>query len=181
MTDINKQRFERTARVEQQDVSESDFGLKGPEIPIESLPISKELELAWAAGFVDGDGCICAVMQRHPDRATPSVRIRLVITQNDHRVLHVLQRVLGEPSALNSVKRQACQNRQPYQLQYDSGHAIAAIKKIRPYLVRKAREADACMQLFVEGRLNQFPGPKGFPPEVHRVRKYLVNRIRRMK
>lgn len=147
----------------------------------ETSQICQQLDFAWAAGFIDGDGCICAVTQRHPDRATDSVRIRLVITQNDHHVLERLQRVLGERSALNSIKRQPCQNRQPYQLQFDSGHAIAAIKKIRPYLVRKAREADLCMQLFVDGQLDRNPGPCGFPPEVHRIRKYLVNRIRRMK
>ena len=126
-------------------------------------------------------GLACPVLQRHVDRVTPSVRIRVAIVQNDHYVLQVLKNVLGERGALNVLKRQPCQNRQPYQLQYDGGHAIAVLKKIRPYLVRKASEADACLQLFVEGRLNQFPGPKGFPPEVHRAREYWVNRIGRMK
>lgn len=143
--------------------------------------MGQALKLAWAAGFVDGDGCLCPVVQRHKGRATNSIRIRLVVTQNDHHVLDVLQRVLGERRALNGLKRQDGQNRHPYQLQYDGGHAIAAIKKIRPYLIRKAREADLCIQLFVEGRLNQSPGPKGFPPEVHRIRKALVTRIRKMK
>lgn len=143
--------------------------------------VAHALKFAWAAGFVDGDGCICPVIQRHDDRATDSVRIRLVVTQNDRHVLEVLRTVLGERCALNATKRLPCQNRQAYQLQYDSGHAIEAIRKILPYLIRKRREADLCLQLFVDGQLNRNPGPKGFPPEVHRVRKSLVRRIRRMK
>ena len=143
--------------------------------------VEQAKKLAWSAGFVDGDGCICAVIQRHQNRKTPSVRVRVAIVQNDHYVLQVLKGYLGERGALNSIKRQACQNRQPYQLLYDGAHAIAVIKKILPYLVRKRREADLCLKLFVEGRLNINPGPKGFPPEVHRIRKSLVKRIGKMK
>ena len=175
--DVASKPSHRPARVS----SVADTKEEKPESGGTDRSMEQALKLAWAAGFVDGDGCICPVIQRHKDRATDSIRIRLVITQNDHHVLDVLQRVLGERRALNGLKRQDCQNRHPYQLQYDGGHAIAAIKKIRPFLIRKAREADLCMQLFVEGRLNQSPGPKGFPPEVHRIRKALVKRIRRMK
>jgi hypothetical protein len=152
-----------------------------PETLPEGLCHPHALKLAWAAGFIDGDGCVTAVIQRHQNRITPSVRIRVVIVQNDHYVLQVLKNVLGESGALNALKRQPCQNRQPYQLQYDSGHAIAVLKKIRPYLVRKAREADACMELFIEGKLDKMPGPKGFPPEVLRIRYYWVGRIGRLK
>lgn len=138
-------------------------------------------DLAWAAGFIDGDGCLCAVEQRHDDRETPGLRIRLCIVQNDHFTLKHLQRVLDVPGHLNPVKRQACQNRQPYQLQYDQRHAIAVLDKIRPYLVRKGREADICMQLFVDGMLDRMPGPKGFPPHVLQIRKQGAARLRRMK
>jgi hypothetical protein len=143
--------------------------------------IEQATRLAWCAGFLDGDGCLTAVIQRHRNRATPSVRIRLMATQNDHYVLKVLKDVLGERGHLNPVKRQASHNRQCYQLQYDSGHAVAAIKKILPYLIRKRREADLCLELFVKGRLNINPGPKGFPPEIHQIRKALVKRIKKLK
>ena len=144
-------------------------------------PTHLDVRLAWAAGFIDGDGCVGAVVQRHQGRETPSIRIRVVITQNDHYTLLVLKNVLGERGALNAVKRQPCQNRQPYQLQYDGRHAIAVINKVLPYLVRKAAEADACLQLATEGQIGTCPGPNGFSVEVHERRAYWVNRIRRMK
>jgi hypothetical protein len=138
-------------------------------------------QLAWAAGFIDGDGCVTAVWQTHPGGATPSVRIRVIIVQNDHHTLHVLQHYLGERGALNVLKRQPNQNRQPYQLQYDGRHAIAVLTKIRPFLVRKAAEADACQSLFKEGALDKCPGPKGHSPEIIERREYWVKRLRRMK
>lgn len=152
-----------------------------PPIGSGKQPILLDVRLAWAAGFVDGDGCLCAVVNRHRDRETPSIRIRVVIVQNDHHTLLVLQNILDEKSSLNPLKRQPCHNRQVYQLQYDGIHAIAVIRKILPYLVRKSAEADACLKLQIEGEVGRCPGPRGFTAAVHERRAYWVNRIRRMK
>lgn len=139
------------------------------------------VKYAWAAGLIDGDGCISAVVQTHIDRKTPSIRIRVIVSQNDHRTLDVLKGYLGERGALNGLRRQPYQNRPMYQLQYDGRHALAVINKVLPYLVRKRMEAEACLVLNVEGKLSTMPGPKGFPPDVLARRDYWVKRIRRMK
>lgn len=138
-------------------------------------------DLAWSAGFIDGDGCISAVLQRHRDRKTCGLRIRLCVVQNDHHTLHHLQRVLGIPGHLHAVKRQPSQNRTVYQLQYDQKHAIAVLKQIRPYLIRKGPEADVCMQLFIDGWLDRLPGRDGFPLHVIEARTKGAARLRRMK
>jgi hypothetical protein len=152
-------------------------------IPVDADTPALQLDVlhAWAAGMVDGDGYIGAVVQHHTGRATPSIRIRVVVSQNDHYTLSVLKGVLGERGALNALKRQSSQNRHPYQLLYDGRHAIAVIKKILPYLVRKAAEADACLKLQVQGEVGRCPGPKGFSAETHERRAYWVNRLKRMK
>ena len=137
--------------------------------------------LAWAAGFIDGDGCITAVVQRYKDRKSTSIRIRVIVVQNDYYTLSVLQNILDERCVLQALKRGPEQNRQPYQLVYDGKHALAVIKKIQPYLVRKAAEADACRQLHKEGELDRYPGPKGISPDVVKRRDYWVKRLQRMK
>ncbi len=142
---------------------------------------AQQLKFAWAAGFIDGDGCITAVTQRYRDRATPSTRIRVIVVQNDYHTLAVLKTVLGERGALNVLRRQQEQNRQPFQLQYDGQHALAVIAKILPYLVRKRAEALACQTLAIEGELSRFPGCRGFSKEVLQRREYWVKRLRRMK
>ena len=170
-------------------VSENRSGPKTLRRPAdEGIPVDtgksamqQAVRYAWAAGMIDGDGCISAVVQQHPGRATPSVRIRVAVSQNDHYTLLVLKGVLGERGALNALKRQPCQNRHPYQLLYDGRHAIAVIKKILPYLVRKAAEADACLKLQEEGEVGRCPGPNGFSAETHGRRAYWVNRLKRMK
>lgn len=144
-------------------------------------PSVQAIQLAWGAGLIDGDGCVSAVVQRHRNRKTPSIRIRCVAVQNDYHTLHVLRQVLGEQSSLNPIKRQASHNRQAYQLQFDGKHALAVLRKLLPYLVRKREEAIACIRLAVEGQVGVHPGPLGFSPEVHRRRAYWVNRLRRMK
>lgn len=155
--------------------------LSGSDLSPESHCQARDLKLAWGAGFIDGDGCICPVIQRHRGRKTPSIRIRVVISQNDHFTLLSLKNILAERCSLTAPKRQGGQNRQPYVLTYDGKHAVAVIRKILPYLVRKSAEASGCLTLLEEGQLQRCPGPRGFPPEVHERRAYWVNRIRRMK
>ncbi len=152
-----------------------------PTPPHAGIAMGEEMRLAWSAGFIDGDGCITAVVQTHAKRSTPSVRIRVIVQQNDHYTLTVLRDYLGERGALNAVKRQPYHNRQVYQLQYDGQNALAVIRKIIPYLVRKRQEADACLHLAIEGKVSTCPGPRGFSKEVHERRAYWIRRIRRMK
>jgi hypothetical protein len=152
-----------------------------PATPPVGAPLCGDMRLAWSAGFIDGDGCITAVVQTHAKRSTPSCRIRVIVQQNDHYTLTVLKDYLGERGALNAVKRQPYHNRQVYQLQYDGKNALAVIRKILPYLVRKRPEAEACLLLAEEGKVSTCPGPNGFPKEVHERRAYWINRIRRMK
>lgn len=51
----------------------------------------KEVGLAWAAGFFDGEGC---VSRQNPHRAK-STRIRLTVGQQDDEVLLKFQEIVG--------------------------------------------------------------------------------------
>lgn len=143
--------------------------------------MGNEIPLAWAAGFIDGDGCVSALMQTHPRRRSPSIRIRVDVAQNDYYTLKVLADVLGEKHALNPLSRRQYHNRQPFVLTYDGGHAVAVLRKIRSYLVRKAAEANACIELFEQGRLTWLPGPRGIPADLMAYRLKMVEKIRRLK
>ena len=146
---------------------------------------------AWAAGFVDGEGCIHLAKQRFKRRRCPrtrkwlrrrpTFRLRLSCTQNDYQVLAHLQSVLGPRGRIYACKRQNTSNRRTYTLNYDGDHALAAIKKVRPYLLRKDAEADVAIQYESSGWMGVHPGPKGYPEHVWAAREWAYRKLQKLK
>lgn len=141
----------------------------------------RDLIYAWAAGFTDGDGCISAVRNKRSDGRAPNIRIRLALTQNDYYTLQHFYNVMEERATLGAIKRQVTHNRQAWVLQYDGPNAINVLKKLQPYLVRKAPEARICIELQELGQMSRHFGPKGIPPEIHAIRERLFTKLRRLK
>lgn len=101
--------------------------------------VSRIADLAWAAGFVDGEGCLQIARQRYRGRPNPSFRPLLAVTQNHRPTLQRLQQVLGGGGHICPMQQRP-QNRRPiWLLQYFGRHAINALRLLRPYLVRKGR------------------------------------------
>ena len=145
--------------------------------------LTERERLAWAAGFLDGDGCISSVLYTYRDgRATPKAyRIRVDLSQNCHFTLACVQAILGGRCYLLPVSRQSGQNRQPYQLYFTGGHAFEVLRKLCPFLIRKKREAEVCMQLWTEGQLGLRPGCAGTPSHLHEIRRRLHQRLKSLK
>lgn len=139
------------------------------------------VNLAWAAGFVDGEGCIHSVEQTYKGRERSCHRIKLTISQNNLEILEDLKEILGEPCFISKIKRTKSTNRQGYQLVYDSKHALNAIKKLQPLLRRKQYEAEIAEKMWVEGKMGQRPGSKGWPPEIYEIRKKWAKKLSRLK
>jgi hypothetical protein len=151
-----------------------------------SLIRGEELDLAWAAGFFDGEGCIGASSSSHAPSANgsprkPSIRLFAVVTQNNHEVLERFQEICGIHGRIRSMKRTPTQNRQCYSLIYDGVHALTVIYLLRPYLLRKQHEADAAKDMAVNGKLGMYPGPRGLPAAVDRARHYGRAKLSRLK
>ena len=123
-------------------------------------------DIAWAAGFVDGEGCISLSKTRQPGRKHPTYRPRFDLGQNNREVLVEVQEILGETAGLYVNKRRPGQNRQTYSLVYDGVHALRAVAKLRSELRRKHVEADELLSYPKRCWMGVHPGPKGYPPEV---------------
>lgn len=137
--------------------------------------------LAWCAGFLDGDGCVSITKQQMPGRKNLTYRLRLTLVQNCLETLNVFQAAIGEKSFVTTQGPKLEHNRQIYSLIYDGQHALAALNKLEPYLVRKRMSAIAARMFWVDGRMGTLPGPKGFDMGVWRTREYWFNKLRRMK
>lgn len=140
-----------------------------------------ETSLAWAAGFVDGEGCICIARQTYKGRPNVSHRLKLTVTQNNYEVLSELQEIIGEPSFISMLPRTEKMNRNSYALVYDSKHALSAIRKLKPFLRRKQYEVEAAERMWEEGMMGKRPGMKGWPPEVYQTREKWARKIARLK
>tara|TARA_R110000851_G_scaffold4469_2_gene18150 strand:- start:1752 stop:2240 length:489 start_codon:yes stop_codon:yes gene_type:complete len=139
------------------------------------------LDLAWAAGFIDGEGWIGIARQTRKGYDTITHRVKVAITQNNLEVLEHLKDVIGESGAINKGQRTQKMNRQTYALVFDSNHALNVIKKIRPFLKRKSHEADAVIAMWDEGLMGKRPGAKGWPPEIYNIREKWAQKISRLK
>jgi len=140
-----------------------------------------ETSLAWAAGFVDGEGCICIARQTYKGRPNVSHRLKLTVTQNNYEVLSELQGIIDEPSFISMLTRTEKMNRNSYALVYDSKHALSAIRKLKPFLRRKQFEANAAEKMWEEGMMGKRPGMKGWPPGVYQTREKWARKISRLK
>ena len=88
----------------------------------------RRLQLAWAAGFIDGEGCI---------RCRPReglYRVRLAVAQNESQPLLLLQYCFGG----NVIKGKTTQ---VYIWEFNGVDVINALEELVPFLVTKKEEA----------------------------------------
>lgn len=143
--------------------------------------IQQMTDLAWAAGFIDGEGWIGIARQTRKGSDTITHRVKVAITQNNLEVLEHFKKIIGESGAITKGMRTEKMNRQTYALVFDSQHALNVIRKVRPFLKRKDYEADAIFSMWEEGFMGKRPGSKGWPPEVYKTREKWAQKISRLK
>jgi hypothetical protein len=147
--------------------------------------MGQAVDRAWAAGFVDGEGCITVVKQAYQankdgSQRSPTLRFKLMVVQNCWSTLKRLQTILDEKSYLNQVPVSVHHNKRLYQLQYDGFHAYEAAKKLEPFLHRKRHHMSVVHELFSDGKLGKKPGRKGWDAETLLIREKLVRRLKKM-
>lgn len=142
---------------------------------------SRQFTIQWAAGFVDGEGCIHIAKQRYRAHRSPTYRLGMHVTQNDLATLEHFRDGLGIDAPIYKVKRAANHRRQCYTLNYSGTSAMQVISLLTPHLVRKRREADAAQAFWHEGRIGERPGPKGWEPEVVEKRESYFLMLKQLK
>ena len=84
---------------------------------------------AWAAGFVDGEGCISLTSHR---------TLVLRVSQKDLRPLRKLKEMFG--GSIRPQKPTGCA-----QWYLSSAYAVAAIQQMLPFLILKREQADVAL------------------------------------
>lgn len=97
--------------------------------------MSRETDLAWAAGFWDGEGCV-SLTYRQFSETTPKIpRMVVQVSQIDTRVLERFQRIVGYGNILGPYKPKT-KNSSPYWVwRVEGGLHLQAIRDmLYPYL-----------------------------------------------
>lgn len=100
--------------------------------------------LGWAAGIVDGEGCIRLARNKRANRPNDSWSIVVAVSNTDIAMLHKLKELLGG----NIVKRSAppmAHYKQQWRWQVFSKEAVAVLQKILPWLVTKHYQAECAL------------------------------------
>jgi hypothetical protein len=159
-----------------------DFNAPSAQL-FEATPMSQAAphDLGWAAGLVDGEGCIhLAKVTRDCGNGT-NYRIRLNVSQNCLRTLRDFRDVLGGAGQLIAVKRQPDHSRQVYALVLDGPQAIAATLWLLPHLRRKREEALVVAVYTAFAQPDRHPGPRGAPPWVWSIRQRCFELLAQLK
>lgn len=107
---------------------------------------SREVRLAWAAGFIDGEGCFWAGGNKR-------FVIEIVVAQRVEEPLIELQDVLGCGRVSLSTARS--RTNPVYLWRVKGSNSVSnVIKQIRPYLIVKAEQADILQRLCYSTRFS---------------------------
>lgn len=103
-----------------------------------SLPDDRQLDLAWCAGFIDGEGCFSVLMNRNTTGNKPA-RVGLSVQQVAREPLDRLQGVLGG-KVRGPYQHRTGIGRKPY-FRYDLRWGILqdVIEELWPYLSKPKR------------------------------------------
>lgn len=147
-----------------------------------SWPQSRpESDLAWAAGFADGEACIHIAKQRYRIERSDTYRLGVHVTQNDLAVLEHFRDIVGIHAPIYGTKRQQNHRRQCYTLNYSGKCALKLISLLLTYLRRKQREAQAAIAFWREGRIGERRGGRGLASELVATREHYFLLLKQLK
>lgn len=137
-----------------------------------------EADIGWAAGILDGEGCVHIARQTYRDPSRrPTYRLRLTIAQNQIDVLQEFEWIVGLRGSIRSPKPTKKQNRVCHYLNFDGMKAFVVLQKLKEHLRRKREHVKTAEDFRRECDIHVHPGPRGTPLEVWERREWYYNRM----
>lgn len=140
------------------------------------------LSLQWAAGMLDGDGCISIVRQTYGEqKRKPGLRLVVTLTQNCRQTLEHFRDSVGIDAPIYATKRKLQHNRQVYVLNYAGPKAQRVIERLEGLMFRKRLEAQVAIDFCEKGQASRNFGRNGIPPEIQAIREACYLKLRALK
>lgn len=142
----------------------------------------EELDLAWAAGFFDGEGCICIGWDKSRSNSRGGRwQLLLTIVQVDRASLEEFRCIVDWPGPVRCRAASGFNLRDLYILQASSRKAGVILEALLPFLRVKKAQAEAALEFrdtFPEKRYNRYTRP---PEDVLEKRERLAVVVRELK
>ena len=138
-----------------------------------------DISTAWAAGFLDGNGCVSISKHHVHGRKNQTYRLWIRVVQTCEKTLRHFQDLMNTPSAISLTEPKNQQHQRVFTLIYEGRHALSVLEKLSPYLVLKADQAESAAMFWKQGRMGISPGPRGFEENVWEQRDYWFHELRR--
>lgn len=140
-----------------------------------------DADVGWAAGILDGEGCISIARQTYPGTgACKTYQLRVQVAQCSLVVLREFEWAVGLSGRLASPKPTRLQTRVCHSLIYSGMRAFFVLERLREHLRRKREQADLARTFRTECLIHVHPGPKGMPPAVWQRRHWYYERMREL-
>lgn len=142
--------------------------------------MSKSHRLAWAAGFIDGDGFITVQNRttKHKDKVYQSHYLRLGACQASLVPLKELQSLFGGSirEKNSGPNKEGYKRKTQWVWTLSTQQAANALEQLLPYLIHKKEVA----LLGLDFAKTMSKVKTNTPPEIHEKRQYLQNEIARI-
>jgi len=100
---------------------------------------------------LDGEGCIHIAKQRYPGGRSDTYRLGVHVTQNDRSALEAFREAVGIDAPIYATPLAKNHSRQCYTLNFTGHSALLLLQRLKEFLRRKRREAEAALQFWVDG------------------------------
>jgi len=139
-------------------------------------------DLAWAAGFFDGEGCVSIVRQRYKDPTRQETyRLKIYVSQTNKRSLEEFEWIVGLRGRIVEQKATGKGRRSCYSLIYESLATAVVLRRLQPYLRRKRRQCEIALDFQMRCEIHTHFGPHGCPPHLWHLRRAFFDRMQTIK
>jgi hypothetical protein len=137
----------------------------------------EKTDLAWAAGIVDGEGCIYVHKRKGTRKNSILYTLVLKVNMTHSDTILRLHSIfcVGHVNTLNKV---TVNGKKQYMWRVTSLNAANVLKLMHPYLVTKQKEAE---EAFKFNNLPKFPGNKPVSAELSAQREFIYLKLRELK
>ena len=138
-----------------------------------------QTDLAYLAGFIDGEGCITLGWHwtsKQKSKRYRYMQLRVEIANTDVGVLAWARGLFSLPSVLYTTKRQPRHWKPAHHLSWTGQNAVSVIQQVYPFLKIKKGQAEIALK-FHETRVARGARRKGVPDDVQTVRDLLNEQL----
>lgn len=151
-----------------------------PMSPLSKRQIPNESDLAWAAGFFDGEGCVHIARHTYGMNSTrrPTYRLRVTVAQTRLAPLHEFEWIVGFTGSIASPNPTKKQTRICYALNFDGVTAYTVLERLSEFLRRKQPQALLAKEFREQCEIHRHPGPGGQTERIWGLRRWYYERMR---